>query len=86
MSLHLSSRKELDMNKEILTVNAQNERIKRGWEHFRGTPVKRLEIRPPVFKGHPRYARPFSYELALQKLVMYCCGHTDVDWRTVTEI
>ena len=28
----------------------------------------------------------YTYELALQKLVMYCCGHTDVDWKTVTEI
>lgn len=28
----------------------------------------------------------FTYELTLQKLLMYCCGHTEVDWKTVTEI
>lgn len=27
-----------------------------------------------------------SYELTLQKLLMYCCGHKDVDWKTPTEI
>ena len=27
-----------------------------------------------------------SYELALQKLLMYCCGHKDVDWKSPTEI
>ena len=48
-----------------LTSRAQDERINRGWEHFKGAPVKHIEIKPPVFKGHPRYARPFSYELAI---------------------
>ncbi|MBQ3639200.1 MAG: Gfo/Idh/MocA family oxidoreductase [Clostridia bacterium] len=28
----------------------------------------------------------FTYELTLQKLLLYCCGNTDVDWKTVTEI
>ena len=37
-------------------------------------------------RGEAKNPYPFSYELALQKFVMYCCGHTDVDWRTVTEI
>ena len=47
-----------------MTVENQNARIVRGWEHFRGAPLVRREIEPPVFHGHPRYARPFSYELA----------------------
>ena len=25
-------------------------------------------------------------KLALQKLLMYCCGHTDVDWKSPEEI
>ena len=31
---------------------------------------------------------PFSlsHELTVQKLLMYCCGHTEVDWRTPTEL
>ena len=28
----------------------------------------------------------FTYELTLQKLLMYCCGDTSIDWKTVTEI
>ena len=31
-------------------------------------------------------AYSYNYELALQKLLMYCCGHTDVDWKTVTKL
>ncbi len=27
-----------------------------------------------------------SYELALQKLLMFCCGNTEVDWKTPTQI
>ena len=27
-----------------------------------------------------------SYELTLQKLLMFCCGHTEVDWSTPTEL
>lgn len=53
------------MNNEILSVSAQNERIKRGWEHFRGAPLVRKEVKPPIFHGHPRVARDFSYALAI---------------------
>lgn len=51
------------MNNEILSVSAQNERIKRGWEHFRGAPLVRKEVKPPIFKGHPSVSRQFSYNL-----------------------
>ena len=27
-----------------------------------------------------------SYELTLQKLLMYCCGDTEADWKTTTQI
>ena len=37
-------------------------------------------------RGEAKNPYSYSYELAIQKLVMYCCGHTDVDWKTVTEI
>jgi len=28
----------------------------------------------------------YTYELTLHKLLMYCCGHSDVDWNCITEI
>lgn len=64
----------------------------------RGEPI---ELKPfetkcrydDMMKDFARFVRgeaenPFNYtyELTLQKLLMYCCGHTDVDWKTVTEI
>lgn len=37
-------------------------------------------------RGEAKNPYDYNYELTLQKLIMYCCGHTDVDWKTVTEI
>ena len=37
-------------------------------------------------RGEAKNPYTYTYELAIQKLVMYCCGHSDVDWKTVTEI
>lgn len=37
-------------------------------------------------RGEAQNPYSYSYELTLQKLLMYCCGHTDVDWKTATEI
>ncbi len=37
-------------------------------------------------RGEAENPYTYSYELAVQKLLMYCCGHTEVDWKTVTEI
>ena len=53
------------MDQKVLSVAAQDERIRRGWEHFRGTRLVRKEVKPPVFHGHPRVSRDFSYALAI---------------------
>ena len=37
-------------------------------------------------RGEAKNPFDYNYELALQKLIMYCCGCEDVDWKTVTEI
>lgn len=37
-------------------------------------------------RGEKENPYTLSYELALQKLLMYCCGHTDVDWKSPEEI
>lgn len=37
-------------------------------------------------RGETQNPYSFTYELILQKLLMYCCGQTDVDWKTVTEL
>jgi hypothetical protein len=61
-----------------LTVSDQNERIKRGWEHFKGAPLVRAAVKPPVFKGHPRYARQFSYNLMTFALRVFHNKETDL--------
>ena len=37
-------------------------------------------------RGEAKNPFSYTYELTLQKLLMYCCGDTSVDWKTVTEI
>ncbi|MBQ7916345.1 MAG: hypothetical protein IJ315_06115 [Firmicutes bacterium] len=42
----------------------QDERIKQGWEVYRGQPLVYAPIEPPVFEGHPRFSREFSRRIA----------------------
>lgn len=37
-------------------------------------------------RGEAKNPYSYTYELTLQKLLMYCCGHSDINWKTVTEI
>ena len=37
-------------------------------------------------RGEAKNPFTYTYELMLQKLLMYCCGDTSIDWKTVTEI
>lgn len=37
-------------------------------------------------RGEAKNPYSFTYELTLQKLILFCCGQTDVDWKTVTKI
>lgn len=48
-----------------MTIAEQNERIRQGWECHRGKARVHKPIEPPVFAGHPRFARAFSYEIAI---------------------
>lgn len=54
-----------------MTVQAQNDRIRKGWEYSRGRARVHKPVEEPVFAGHPRYARAFSYEIATFVLRVY---------------
>ncbi len=46
-------------------ITEQDARFKEGWEAFRGKPLVKVPVKPPVFQGHPRFARDFSYHIAV---------------------
>ena len=35
-------------------------RFEAAWESRRGQPLREVPVAPPVFNGHPRFARPYS--------------------------
>lgn len=47
-----------------MSYTEQSERIRQGWEARRGVPLVYADVKPPVFAGHPRFAREFSYRIA----------------------
>lgn len=48
-----------------MTSQAQNERIRQGWESRRGEPLVIMPISEPIFEGHPRVARAYSRSIIL---------------------
>ena len=48
-----------------MTYPEQDARIRQGWEARRGAPCVHAEVEPPVFAGHPRFSREFSYQIAI---------------------
>lgn len=60
-----------------MQIQEQDERIRRGWEARRGEPLIYAEIKPPVFAGHPRFARDFSYRIATFALRVFHNRETD---------
>lgn len=46
-------------------MNNQDARISAGWEALRGTALVNAPVEEPIFEGHPRFAREFSYQIAI---------------------
>ena len=40
-------------------------RFEQGWLALKGQPYREVPVMPPVFSGHPRYARPYSLAIIL---------------------
>ena len=44
----------------IFHLSASDVRFAAAWASRRGEPLKEVPVAPPVFNGHPRFARPYS--------------------------
>ena len=61
----------------IFHLSASDVRFAAAWASRRGEPLKEVPVAPPVFNGHPRFARPYSLAIIHYALRVFHNGESN---------